>query len=107
MNQTVTYSNPVWPHYFADPFALKYRGEYWAYGTAPANEQGWQFPVLRSRDLAHWEYVSHALQPLTEPPAFSYWAPEVAQKDDRFYLYYSASTSQSDEHHRLRVATSE
>jgi beta-xylosidase len=52
----------------------------------------------------HWEYVSHALEPLVNPPAFSYWAPEVAQHNGKFYLYYSASHGQSDEHHRLRVA---
>ncbi|HEY8668035.1 MAG TPA: glycoside hydrolase family 43 protein [Tepidisphaeraceae bacterium] len=103
----ITYRNPVYPHYFADPFVLKVGGEYFAYGTAPAAENGMQFPVLRSRDLSRWEYVAHALRPLENPRAFTYWAPEVAQKDGRFLLYYSATTSESDEHHRLRVATSE
>jgi beta-xylosidase len=80
-------------------------GTYWAYGTAPAREDGTQFPVLRSDDLANWTYVSHALHPLRDPPGVNYWAPEVAAGDDgRFYLYYSATTSESDEHHRLRVA---
>src|SRR5688500_16813498 len=103
----MTYTNPVWPHYFADPFVLKTNGEYYAYGTAPADEQGKHFPVLRSRDLVTWEYVSHALVPLTTPRGFNYWAPEVAEKEGRFYLFYSASTSESDETHRLRVAVAE
>src|SRR5687767_14181550 len=100
----MTYTNPVWPHYFADPFVLKTNNEYYAYGTAPADAAGKQFPVLRSRDLVNWEYVGHALAPLTYPRGFNYWAPEVAEHDGRFYLYYSASTSESDETHRLRVA---
>ncbi len=104
---TVTYQNPVWREYFADPFVLRVGRTYYAYGTGPAAADGKQFPVLRSQNLAEWEYVGHALQPLTDPPAFAYWAPEVAEKDDRFYLYYSASTSVSDEHHRLRVATAD
>lgn len=103
----VTYRNPVWPEYFADPFVLRVGDVYYAYGTAPADERGWQFPVLRSPNLAQWEYVCHALQPLRDPPAYTYWAPEVAHRDGRFYLYYSASTSQSDEDHRLRVATAD
>lgn len=101
---TTTYTNPVYPEYFADPFVLRVGRTYWAYGTAERAANGRQFPVLRSNDLAHWEYVGHALEPLRDPPAFTYWAPEVAQRDGRFFLYYSASTSQSDEHHRLRAA---
>ena len=98
------YSNPVWPEYMADPFVLKTGQAYYAYGTGPASGDGMQFPVLRSLDLANWEYVGHALRPLTNPKAFTCWAPEVAEHNGRFYLYYSASTSESDEHHRLRVA---
>jgi beta-xylosidase len=103
---TLTYKNPVYPHYFADPFVLKFQGVYYAYGTAPSAADGNQFPVLRSDDLVHWEYLSHALIPINNPPGVNYWAPEVAHKDGVFYLYYSATTSASDEHHRLRVATS-
>jgi arabinan endo-1,5-alpha-L-arabinosidase len=98
------YQNPVYPGYFADPFALKTGETYYAYGTGPVGPDGRQFPVLRSSDLIHWEPLGGALEPLTNPPGVNYWAPEVAEKDGRFYLFYSASTSQSDEHHRLRVA---
>ncbi len=103
-DKTIYYENPVWPGYFADPFVLKTGGQYYAYGTGPATEDGRAFPVLRSSDLVHWELVGGALEPLQNPSALNYWAPEVAQKDGRFYLFYSASTTQSDEHHRLRVA---
>ena len=102
----LVYRNPVWPHYFADPFALRAGdGMYYAYGTAPPAADGKQFPVLRSPNLVQWEYVGHALAPV--PGAVRYWAPEVAEKDGRYYLYYSATTSESDEHHRLRVAVSD
>lgn len=103
---TVVYQNPVYSGEFADPFVLKTRGAYYAYGTGPAGSDGRAFPVLRSTDLGRWEALGGALTPLSDPPARSYWAPEVAERDGRYYLYYSASTSDSDEHHRLRVATS-
>ena len=103
------YTNPVYPGYFADPFVLRAAdGLYYAYGTGPLPEGDLKhFPVLRSADLAHWEMLGGALEPLQDPPAFSYWAPEVAERDGGqggYYMYYSASTSHSDEHHRIRIA---
>lgn len=104
---TLQYQNPVYPHDFADPFVLETRSGYHAYGTAAPGEDGRLFPVLHSTDLVHWKRLGGALVPLANPRAFSYWAPEVIEKDNRFYLFYSASTSESDEHHRLRVAISD
>jgi beta-xylosidase len=102
------YTNPVWPDYFADPFVVKVGATYWAYGTAPPDQRGREFPVLQSADLVNWRYVGHALTAVSETRGYPHWAPEVAQADDgRFYLYYSATTSRSDEHHRLRVAVAD
>ncbi len=103
----IRYQNPVWPGYFADPHALKTPDGYYAYGTGPVGADGRAFPILRSSDLVHWEPVGGALEPLSNPTALNYWAPEVAENDGRYYLFYSASTTQSDEHHRLRVAISD
>lgn len=100
--KTTTYQNPVYPDYFADPFCIRVGRDYYAYGTGPANFEGRQFPVLHSYDLVRWSHVGHALTPL--PNGVNYWAPEVAEKDGRFYLFYSASTTPSDDSHRLRVA---
>ncbi|MEA2709464.1 MAG: hypothetical protein QOF78_2065 [Phycisphaerales bacterium] len=100
----ITYQNPVWPDYFADPFVLRVGRTYWAYGTAPAAADGAEFPVLRSDDLVNWRHVGHALQPLPNARGYNHWAPEVAEKDGKFYLFYSASPRDNDEHHRIRVA---
>ena len=35
----LTYRNPVYPHYFADPFVWKHGGEYFAVGTGPVGEK--------------------------------------------------------------------
>jgi GH43 family beta-xylosidase len=37
-------------------------------------------------------------------PGFDYWAPAVAERNGRFYLYYSAGESADNTTHRLRVA---
>jgi beta-xylosidase len=41
---------------------------------------------------------------LTDFASTAYWAPEVAERDGKFYMYYSAATGEGDEGHRLRVA---
>jgi beta-xylosidase len=107
MPKTLTYTNPVWPHYFADPFVLRVGRDYYAYGTGPVDEAGREFPILFSRDLVHWEPAGHAIEPTPQARGHNHWAPEVAEKDGRFFLYYSASPRGADEHHRLRVATSD
>ncbi len=98
------YHNPVWSGYLADPFVLLYQGKYYAYGTGSDEGNGRQrdgrvFPVLVSDDLVHWEALGGALEPYLPDLSVAYWAPEVAERDGVFYLYYAANG-------RLRVATS-
>lgn len=102
--ETITYTNPVWDGYFADPFVLKHKGEYWAYGTSPNAHDGRRFQILHSKDLVHWKYVGGALNPL-EGDFHYYWAPEVAYHNGKFWMYYSASDREVL-NHRLRLATS-
>lgn len=101
------YQNPVWPGYFADPFVLRVGQTYYAYGTGPCDVPDRQFPVLCSSDLIHWESLGGALVPLRNAVPGSYWAPEVAGVGGKYFLYYSASTSQSDSDQRLRVAVAD
>jgi beta-xylosidase len=106
-----TYSNPVYPGYFADPFAFRHEGTYYAVGTGAAEARSEVsgsarvFPVLRSSDLASWEPVGEAL--VRPDPALgdTFWAPEVLYQDGLFYLYYSVGFG--DRRHHLRVAVSE
>ena len=101
-----TYTNPVFQSYFADPFVFRHEGVYYSVGTG-AFDAGLPgiFTVLRSKDMAAWEAVGTALEPLD--PAFgdTYWAPEIAVEDGRFWMYYSVG--RSDKAHHLRVAVSE
>ena len=117
---TRTYTNPIYPRYFADPFVWKAGGEYYAVGTGPLEATGQTeeakaaasgfeaqlrlFPLLRSDDFVTWHYVSGALLPPAPDLGDTFWAPEVAYHEGNYYLYYSVGVE--DKNHQLRVATS-
>lgn len=90
---TLSYANPVWDGYLADPHVMFANGYYYAYGTGQT-EDGKHFPILRSKDFAMWEFVGGALEPLKNPAMNEYWAPEVAEHDGQFYLYYAGDMKQ-------------
>ncbi len=105
-----TYTNPVYSGYFADPFAWKHDGVYYAIGTGAAEAEGEAgdgrvFPLLRSDDFAHWSFVGNALIRPDSSLGNNFWAPEVAYSDGTFYLYYSIG--HEDKQHQLRVAISD
>src|SRR5215217_3067434 len=103
--ETITYANPVHDQDFADPFVFRHQGEYFAVGTTASNADArGVFPLLRSRDLVRWQAAGHALARPHPSLGDTYWAPEIAQRDGMFYLYYSVG--QGDRGHHLRVATS-
>lgn len=86
----------------ADPAVCKFDGVYYAYGTGDGAGDR-EFPVLRSRDLVHWELLGGALERLSDPQKVAYWAPEVTRANGKYYMYYSAG-GKAGEQHQLRVA---
>jgi GH43 family beta-xylosidase len=100
-----TYTNPVFPDYFADPFVLEHQGTYYAFGTAPRQAGEGVFSLLTSPDLTTWTAAGRVLAPLADPSWTDYWAPEVAHHQGRFYLYSSAG--RGDQGHHLRVAVAD
>ncbi len=108
-NRSNTFRNPVWPDYFADPFVLRSRDYYFAYGTREGLESSRRgepraFAVLRSPDLVAWEPLDGALVVPDVARLHAFWAPEVAERDGQFFLYYSSAPPNRDELHRLHVA---
>jgi beta-xylosidase len=100
-----TFTNPVWPGYFADPFVLRVGDHYFAYGTNDAEASGKAFEILESPDLVHWRSVGRALDAVDGLDARDHWAPEVAQRDGLFYMYFSAGVE--DREHRIRLAVAD
>lgn len=96
---TLEYTNPVWEGYLADPHVIKAGGDYYAYGTGKERD-GKHFPVLRSKDFMKWEFVGNALEGVNEPPLKAYWAPDVVERDGKYYLYYAGD-------YKMRVAVAD
>lgn len=108
-----SYTNPVFPDYFADPFVWQSGDVYYAIGTGPSEAEGAAalpgqpsvFPLLRSKDLIHWTPSAKALIPPDPSFGRNFWAPEIAHAAGKWYLYYSVG--HGDKRHQLRVAVSD
>jgi beta-xylosidase len=110
---SIQYRNPVYPHYFADPFVWKGKDEFYAIGTGLNEDRGnlggidepSVFPLLRSANLVDWRDAGRALIPPAATFGDTFWAPEVASDGTRWYLFYSVG--HADRLHQIRVAISE
>ena len=70
-------------------------------------------PVMRSRDLVHWETISYVFQKLTDLPRYDLkegtvygrgqWASSIRYHDGRFYVWFSPN----DEPYRGYIYTAE
>ncbi len=103
---SLAYRNPVHDGYFADPFVMHAPASgsrYVAIGTGSVQGDR-AFEVLRSDDLVHWRSVGGALE-RPQGCGSDYWAPEVAEQDGRWWMYYSCG--EGDVGHSLRVAVAD
>jgi GH43 family beta-xylosidase len=113
-NAQAPYTNPVIgnpqhvEHEIADPFVLKWNGEYYLYTS------GDPITAYQSTDLIHWSSTGPVLQSSDKPEAWNQadvWAPEVVYRNGKFYMYYTASRKSDDWRvgemaRRIGVATS-
>lgn len=104
------YKNPVFLPVFADPTIVKSDDGYF-YGYATENEwvkgEVHVVPVIKSKNLVDWEYVSDAFE--TKPSwknAGNIWAPDVTKVDGKYMMYYSFSTW-GDENPGIGMAVSD
>lgn len=86
------YQNPARVRNIGDPFILPAEGSYWLFATTG----GLAFQVRQSQDLVHWGKPAYAYAPGRDSWAGrDFWAPEVFEKDGRYYLFYSARDNKS------------
>jgi hypothetical protein len=100
-----SFTNPVYGGYFADPFVLRHGDRYYAYGTNTVDPSPDAFEILLSRDLVEWTSLRRALPGVDALDVRDHWAPEVAEDEGRFYLYFSVGVEDRDHYLRVAVAS--
>ena len=80
------YKNPVLRGDYPDPSVVRVGDDY--YATATSSEWAPQFPILRSKDLVNWRIIGAVFPKMPEWAEANFWAPEIQQWKDKFYLYY-------------------
>ena len=96
--QTPRSGNPILAGWYADPEAHIFEQEYWIYPTysAPYGEQTF-LDAFSSSDLVSWTKHSRVLDAADVTWARrAVWAPSVAEKDGRYYLFFGANDIQND-----------
>jgi xylan 1,4-beta-xylosidase len=87
-SEVPAFNNPIVPGDFPDPSVVREGSEYWA--TATSSEWAPHFPLLHSRDLVHWKQVGSIFEQSPTWSTENYWAPEITQDKDRYFLLYTA-----------------
>jgi len=95
-NGNGTYTNPLFYEEFSDPDLIRVGDDYYLTGTTMHTMPG--LPVLHSRDLVNWEFLSYAVDKLDLGPEFrledgrdaygqGIWAPSFRYHDGTFYIF--------------------
>lgn len=104
-----TYTNPL-PVELGDPYVLHTNGTYYMYGTGGVDKG---FAAYKSKDLVNWQPVGQVYHGGVGKSwgVHSFWAPEVYEVDNRYYLFYSAQWKENPtnelENFRIGVAVAD
>lgn len=95
-NGNGSYTNPLFHDEFSDPDLI--RVDDWFYMTGTTMHAVPGLPVLRSRDLVNWEFVSYAMPSFPDGPEYrledgqdlygqGIWAPVLRHHAGRFHIF--------------------
>src|SRR5688572_28315783 len=91
-----TFTNPLFYDEFSDPDLIRVGEDYYLTGTTMHSMPG--LPILHSRDLVNWDFLSYAMTRLDLGPEFrlegggevygqGLWAPTFRYHDGTFYIF--------------------
>jgi beta-xylosidase len=95
-NGNGTYTNPLFYDEFSDPDMIRVGDDYYLTGTTMHTMPG--LPVLHSKDLVNWDFVSYAVNRLDLGPSFrlednkniygqGIWAPCFRYHNGKYYIF--------------------
>ncbi len=110
-NGNGTFTNPIFFDEFSDPDLIRVGDDYYLTGTTMHTMPG--LPVLHSRDLVNWTFLSYAMNKLDLGPEFrleegkeiygkGIWAPCFRYNNGKFYIWSNVNRKKT----QLFTATS-
>jgi beta-xylosidase len=103
--------SPVLPGFTADPNITVFGDTFWIYPTTDgfASWSGTQFHAFSSTDLVHWtdHGVILDLGPDVTWADDSAWAPTIAQRNGKYYFYFSGGLASGNTAKQLGVAVAD
>lgn len=95
-NGNGTFTNPILHDEFSDPDLIRVGDDYYLTGTTMHAMPG--LPILHSKDLVNWEFLTYAVNRLDFSPAYrlqegkdiygqGIWAPCLRYHKGKFYLF--------------------
>ena len=98
-----TYTNPLFYEEFSDPDIIRVGDDFFMTGTTMHTMPG--LPVLKSRDLVNWNFLTYAFDVLDLGPSFrledgeiygqGIWAPCLRYNDGTFYIFTNINKHQT------------
>jgi len=91
-----TSKNPIADGWYADPEGVVFGNKYWIFPTFSAKYEDQVFlDAFSSKDLVHWEKHNRVLDTsVIKWAKQAMWAPSVIEKNQRYYLFFSANDLQ-------------
>ena len=91
-----TYSNPLFYDEFSDPDMIRVGSDFYLTGTTMHSMPG--LPILHSKDLVNWDFVTYALDKLDLGPEYrledgrgvygqGIWAPSFRYHNGNYYIF--------------------
>lgn len=109
--KSVVRANPVIDGYYADPNVVIFGDTYYIYPTTDGgtNWDGEEFRCFSSKDLVNWtdEGVILDLDDVPWSTGKYGWAPTIAEKDGKYYFYFSAAGKDMNDAKQLGVAVAD
>jgi len=95
-NGNGSFTNPLFYDEFSDPDMIRVNDDYYLTGTTMHAMPG--LPVLHSKDLVNWEFLTYACSKLNFGPAYrlengkdiygqGIWAPSFRYHNGKFYIF--------------------
>jgi beta-xylosidase len=85
--------NPVFPGWYADPEGIVFKKKLWIYPTySDRYEQQVFMDAFSTDDMVHWKKHSKIIDTAAVKWAKkAMWAPAIVNKDNKYYLFFSAN----------------